>query len=163
MPNRTDGVYAMAAGTREQSRGRVSRDATPGRPVSPPSSRLTTTTAPGTQLAMSELRRFGMVIGVRPERLEEYRELHADSHPGVRDLLHAAHMRNFSIYLQRLPDGHHYLFGYYEYDGTDYAADMARLAAEPRNREWLARCGPMQIPLPGEPTWKQMERVYYNP
>ena len=112
---------------------------------------------------MSELRRFGMVIGVRPERLKEYRELHADSHPGVRDLLHAAHMRNFSIYLQRLPDGNHYLFGYYEYDGTDYAADMARLAAEPRNREWLARCGPMQIPLPGEPTWKQMERVYYNP
>ena len=63
---------------------------------------------------MSEIRRFGMVIGIRPERLEEYRELHADSHPGVRDLLHAAHMRSFSIYLQRLPDGHHYLFGYYE-------------------------------------------------
>ena len=112
---------------------------------------------------MSETRRFGMVIGIRPERLGEYRALHADSHPGVRDLLDAVHMRNFSIYLQRLPDGNHYLFGYYEYDGTDYEADMARLAAEPRNREWLAMCDPMQVPLPGEPTWKQMERVYYNP
>ena len=112
---------------------------------------------------MSETRRFGMVIGIRPERLGEYRALHADSHPGVRDLLNAVHMRNFSIYLQRLPDGNHYLFGYYEYDGTDYEADMARLAAEPRNREWLALCDPMQIPLPGEPTWKRMERVYYNP
>ena len=112
---------------------------------------------------MSEIRRFGMVIGIRPQRLAEYRELHADSHPGVRDLLHAAHMRNFSIYVQRLPDGNHYLFGYYEYHGTDYEADMAKLAAEPRNQEWLAWCDPMQIPLPGEPTWARMERVYYNP
>ena len=61
-----------------------------------------------------------MVIGIRPEKLPEYQELHADDHPGVRDLLSAAHMRNFSIYLQKFPDGNHYLFGYYEHDGDDY-------------------------------------------
>jgi len=111
---------------------------------------------------MGQIQRFGMVIGIRPEKLAEYQGLHADDHPGVRDLIAAAHMRNFSIYLQQFPDGNHYLFGYYEYDGDDYDADMARLAAEPRNQEWLATCGPMQIPFPGEPTWKQMKRVYYQ-
>jgi L-rhamnose mutarotase len=103
-----------------------------------------------------------MVIGVREDRADEYRALHADDNPGVRDLLAAAHIRNFSIFLERLPDGGLYLFGYYEYDGNDYEGDMARLDADARNREWLAMTGPMQIPLPGETGWKIMGEVYHN-
>ena len=40
--------------------------------------------------------RIGMAIGVKEDRLDEYRAVHADDHPGVRDLLAKAHMRNFS-------------------------------------------------------------------
>ena len=29
--------------------------------------------------------------------------------------------------------------------------------------EWLKVCDPMQNPLPGEDSWAEMERVYYNP
>ena len=112
---------------------------------------------------MDQVKRFGMVIGIREEMIGEYRGLHADSHPGVRDLLSKAHMRNFSIFMERLPDGRRYLFGYYEYDGDDYEADMAALGREPRNAEWLAMTAPMQIPLPGSKGWKIMERVYFNP
>ena len=108
------------------------------------------------------VQRVGMVIGVRGDRLEEYRTLHADDHPGVRDLLAGANIRNFSIFLERLPDGELYLFGYYEYQGDDYEGDMARLDAIPRNREWLEMTGPMQIPLPGKAGWKVMEQVYHN-
>ena len=111
---------------------------------------------------MAEILRIGMTIGIKPDRLEQYKEVHGDANPGVRDLLRAAHMRNFSIYVHQLPDGNHYLFAYYEYDGEDYEADMAKLAADPRNQEWLAMCDPMQIPFPGEKTWAVMERVYYN-
>jgi len=107
-------------------------------------------------------KRVAMVIGVREDRLEEYRALHADSHPGVRDLLSQAHMRNFSIFLARLPDGKPYLFGYYEYDGEEYDADMAKLAAEPRNTQWLEMTDPMQIPFPGESSWKVIEEIYHN-
>ena len=104
-----------------------------------------------------------MVIGVRPERLEEYRELHADSHPGVRDLLHAAHMRNF-LHLPAAAAGRPPLpVRILRVRRHRLRGGHGQTGAEPRNREWLARCGPMQIPLPGEPTWKQMERVYYNP
>ncbi|TVQ26814.1 MAG: L-rhamnose mutarotase [Spirochaetaceae bacterium] len=109
-----------------------------------------------------EVLRFGMVIGIREDRLDEYRALHADDHPGVRDLLSAANIRNFSIFFERLPDGSSYLFGYYEYHGSDFEADMAYLDAEPRNREWIEMTAPMQIPLPGEKAWKVMEEVYHN-
>ena len=108
------------------------------------------------------VKRVGMVIGLREDRISEYKALHADDHPGVRDLLSAASMRNFSIFLERMPDGKLYLFGCYEYHGEDYEADMARLAAEDRNGEWLAMTDPMQIPFPGQSGWKLMERVYFN-
>ena len=107
-------------------------------------------------------RRVGMVIGIKPEKLAQYKALHADTNLGVRDLLSKYHMRNFSIYMQKLDDGKPYLFGYYEYDGPDYGADMARLAKEQRNADWLAVTDPMQVPLRGYTTWAQMEQVYHN-
>ena len=107
-------------------------------------------------------KRFGMVIGIKPDRIAEYRALHADSYAGVRDLLSRAHMRNFSIFIAGMPDGKPYLFGYYEYDGENYDADMAKLAAEPRNKEWLAVTDSMQIPLPGQSSWKVIDEVYHN-
>ena len=107
--------------------------------------------------------RIGMVIGIHPDRISAYEAIHAASHPGVRDLLNNYHMQNFSIFLQQFPSGDYYLFGYYEYTGEDFKADMAKLAAEPRNQEWLSITDPMQIPFPGERSWSVMREVYYNP
>lgn len=106
-------------------------------------------------------KRVGMVIKLKPECIDEYRELHADSNPGVRDLLSKYHMENFNIFLHRIGDDW-YEFGYYEYTGDDFDADMAELAKEPRNQAWLEVCDPMQMPLVGSDGWTEMERVYYN-
>jgi len=108
-----------------------------------------------------DVKRVGMVVGIRPETIDEYKELHADSNPGVRDLLNKYNMHNFSIYLHEI-DGKWYEFGYYEYTGDDFEGDMAELAKEPRNKEWLKICDPMQIPLKGEKGWAEMEMVYHN-
>ncbi len=70
--------------------------------------------------------RMGMVIAVRPEKLDEYRRLHAEPWAEVNAALAAANIRNYSIYL-REPEN--LLFGYWEYVGTDYAADMQKLGA----------------------------------
>jgi L-rhamnose mutarotase len=110
-----------------------------------------------------EVRRIGMVIGLRDEAEGAYRRLHADGEPGVRDLLSAHHIHHFSIFLHRLPDGRLYEFAYFEYHGDDLDRDLAALDAEPRNVAWLAECDPMQVPLPGASSWARMERVYYNP
>jgi len=107
------------------------------------------------------VKRVGMVIKLKPECVEEYRRLHADSNSGVRDLLGKYHMRNFNIFLHRI-GGEWFEFGYYEYTGEDFDADMAALAAEPRNQAWLEICDPMQLPLTGQAGWTDMEPVYYN-
>ncbi|HUV96968.1 MAG TPA: L-rhamnose mutarotase [Acidobacteriaceae bacterium] len=107
--------------------------------------------------------RIGMVIGVKPDQIRAYEAVHAASHPGVRDLLSKYHMHNFSIFIHKFAEDCYYLFGYYEYTGGDYRADMEKLAAEPRNREWLSMTDPMQIPLPDERSWSIMSEVYYNP
>jgi L-rhamnose mutarotase len=111
----------------------------------------------------SHVQRVGMVIGIKSDQITAYEGLHAASNPGVRDLLTKYHMHNFSIFIHQLDDGKYYLFGYYEYTGTDYKADMAKLSAEPRNQKWLSATDPMQIPLAGEKSWAKMQEVYHNP
>jgi L-rhamnose mutarotase len=109
-----------------------------------------------------QVRRIAMVIGIKADQIDAYERLHADSNSGVRDLLMRAHIRNFSIYIRQLQDGNNYLFGYYEYWGKDYDADMAKLASEPRNKEWVSVTDAMQIPLKGEKSWAIMQQVYHN-
>ena len=112
--------------------------------------------------AGQSVQRVGMVIGIRPEKIQDYKALHADANAGVRDLLRKYNMRNFSIFIRQMDDGKHYLFGYYEYVGTDYGADMDKLATEDRNRKWLSSTDPMQIPQKGERGWAAMQEVYHN-
>jgi L-rhamnose mutarotase len=105
------------------------------------------------------MQRYGMLIKVRPEKLDEYKELHANPWPGVLKTIHDCNIRNYSIYLK---DG--FLFGYYEYIGEDYAADMAKVAADPVTQEWWKHTDPCQEPLStrkeGE-WWAIMEEVFH--
>jgi L-rhamnose mutarotase len=110
-----------------------------------------------------EFKRVGMVIGIKSDKIGAYEALHATSNPGVRDLLKKYHMHNFSIFIHQLDDGRYYLFGYYEYSGDAYDDDMKKLAAEPRNLQWLSTTDPMQVPLSGEKSWAAMKEVYHNP
>ena len=106
------------------------------------------------------IRRIGMVIGIKEDCIAAYRTLHDGQ--GVRDLLEAAHMRNFSIFLQKMGDGKYYEFAYFEYDGTDYETDMARLAREPRYMAWLKQTDATQTPLEGHKSWADMESIFFN-
>ena len=107
------------------------------------------------------VKRVGMVVGLNPEMMAEYKRLHADDNFGVRDLLNKYHMHNFSIFLHQI-DGKWYEFGYYEYTGDDFDGDMATMAKEQRNTDWLKVCDPMQVPLEGATGWSEMEMVYHN-
>jgi L-rhamnose mutarotase len=105
------------------------------------------------------MERHGSVIGVKPEKLEEYKAYHAKVWPEVLDMITRCHIRNYSIYYK---DG--YLFSYFEYTGDDFAADMAKMAADPTTQKWWKVMGPMQEPLPtraeGE-WWAEMEEVFH--
>jgi L-rhamnose mutarotase len=100
-----------------------------------------------------------MVLKVRPEKFEEYKRLHAAVWPDVLRMIAECNIRNYSIYHK---DG--YLFSYFEYVGRDFAADMAKMAADPTTQKWWSVCEPCQEPLPtrspGE-WWANMEEVFH--
>jgi L-rhamnose mutarotase len=110
------------------------------------------------------MKRYGWVIGVRPEKLDEYKRLHAAVWPGVLKMIRACNFRNYSIYLRQLPDGKHYLFSYLEYVGEDFVADGAKMAADAETQRWWAVCKPCQEPLANRAEgewWADMEEVFH--
>ena len=105
------------------------------------------------------MKRYGMVIGVRPGKLEDYRRLHAAVWPDVLKTIRECGIRNYSIYHK---DG--FLFSCFEYIGADFETDMAKMAADPVTQKWWEHCKPCQEPLttrkPGE-WWAAMEEVFH--
>jgi len=111
------------------------------------------------------MKRYGSVVGLRPEKLDEYVRLHAAVWPDVLNRIRACNIRNYSIYLRRLPDGCHYLFSYFEYVGDDFAADMAKMAADPTTQQWWDVCKPCHAPLADRATgewWASMDEVFHQ-
>jgi len=111
------------------------------------------------------VKRYGSVIGLKPEMIEKYKRLHANTWPGVLKMIHDCNIRNYSIYLKEVEPGKYYLFSYFEYTGTDFSADMARMAADSTTRAWWKETDPCQIPLStraeGE-FWASMEEVFHT-
>ena len=105
------------------------------------------------------MKRFGQIIGVRADRLEEYKKYHADVWPEILDMIRECNIQNYSIFYK---DG--LLFAYLEYVGDDFDADMAKMAADPKTQEWWDIMMPMQEPLEtraeGE-WWVNMEEVFH--
>ena len=111
-----------------------------------------------------KVQRVGMVIGVKPEKIEYYKELHANPWPGVIAQLGESNIENFSIYLGELREGEWYLFGYYEYTGDDFEADMAAMAEDATTIRWWRETDPCQFPLPTNEEgkgWSTMEEVFF--
>jgi L-rhamnose mutarotase len=110
------------------------------------------------------MKRYGSVIGVRAEKLEEYKRLHAAVWPDVLKMIKACNIRNYSIYLRKMPDGKQYLFSYFEYTGSNFAADAAKMAADPTTQKWWSVCMPCQEPLTDrakDEWWAGMEEVFH--
>jgi len=75
------------------------------------------------------MKRYGQTIGVDPQQFEKYKAYHAAVWPEVLEMITACNIRNYSIFHK---DGQ--LFAYFEYVGEDFAADMAKMAADPKTR-----------------------------
>lgn len=108
------------------------------------------------------MQRMAMLIGLKPEKIEEYKELHANCWPGILDMISKCNIANYSIYLK---EPENLLFGYWEYTGDDFEADAAKMAADPLTQKWWDVCMPCQAPLEtrkkGE-WWAMMEEVFHH-
>ena len=104
--------------------------------------------------------RYGSVLRLHPASLETYKKYHEQVWPEVLAMIRSCNIRNYSIFLKD-----DLLFAYFEYRGTDYEADMAKMAADPKTQEWWSIMMPMQKPMetrkPGE-WWASMEEVFHT-
>jgi L-rhamnose mutarotase len=115
--------------------------------------------ATGTRGGMESMKRYGMTIRIKPGTEEAYRRFHAAVWSEVLEMIRACHIQNYSIYLK---DG--LLFGYFEYHGSDFQADMDKMAAHPKTQEWWAVMKPMQEPLATRKSgewWAEMDEVFH--
>lgn len=107
------------------------------------------------------MRRMGMCLGLKADRVAEYKRLHAAVWPEILATISACNIRNYSIYLK---EPENILFGYWEYHGADFATDAAKMAADPATQRWWSVCMPCQEPFPtrkeGE-WWAMMDEVFH--
>ena len=108
------------------------------------------------------MKRYGSVIGLKPEAIAEYKRIHAAVWPEVLAQIAHSHITNYTIFL-REPEN--LLFAYFEYTGADLAADMAEMAKDPTTQAWWKVTDPQQSALstrqPGE-WWAPMEEVFHT-
>jgi len=108
--------------------------------------------------------RYGSVIGLKDEKLDYYKKLHAAAWPDVLGMLRKCNVRNYSIYLHRMDDGKLYLFSYFEYVGDDFEGDMAKLSADETIKKWWKETDPCQFLVENRKEgerWASMEEVFH--
>lgn len=106
-----------------------------------------------------EKKRYGQVIALEPETAVEYKQLHQSVWPKVLEMIKECHINNYSIFFKD-----NYLFTYFEYTGTNYEADMAKMAADPVTQKWWSVVMPLQKPIEtrGEGEWwADMDEVFH--
>jgi L-rhamnose mutarotase len=115
-------------------------------------------------LIVKQIQRFGSVIGIRKEKIDEYKHLHANAWPEILEMIEKCNIRNYSIYLAEPVKDKFYLFSYFEYIGDDFDADTAKMAADPKTQKWWKLTNPCQKPVPNAQPgqwWVNLEEVFH--
>ncbi|KAF5368596.1 hypothetical protein D9758_002178 [Tetrapyrgos nigripes] len=110
-------------------------------------------------------KRVCQIIKLKPEAEAEYRNIHASVWPGVLAALERAHIVDYSIHYYRPIQ---LLIATMKYTGTDYEADMKKVAEDPETQKWWAVTDGMQESFvegaqgSGKevPWWTELEEVF---
>lgn len=118
----------------------------------------------GCATSQPHVTRYAWVTGLKSDKIERYEYLHSHPWPAINKMIKDCHIQNYSIY-EREIDGKTYLFSYLEYTGTDFAADMKRMAADPETQRWWKETDPCQQPLPDAAAkakiWSDAKEVFH--
>lgn len=96
---------------------------------------------------------------LRPEKKEQYCQMHAHPWPEVLEEMSRRHHTRHSVYCVG-----NYLFQYLEYTGEDFERDMEEMGANPVMQKWWALCRECVMPLPGTDggAWSLLEEIFHN-
>lgn len=112
------------------------------------------------------VKRIAQIVHLKPSAVEAYKECHAKVWPEVLQQIKDSNIRDYSIFY----DNDKTLFATMKYVGDDYEADMAKMKANPKVREWWEMTDGMQESLvkgaggskEGPDWWKTLEEVFYT-
>ena len=108
------------------------------------------------------MQRMCHVVKVKPEIIPEYKRIHAAVWPEILKAIHDSNIRNYTIFLK---EPENILVAYWEYVGSDYAADMQNIKAAPRMQEWWNITDPMQEAFSTNKPfvwWAPLEDVFHT-
>ena len=112
------------------------------------------------------VRRLTSVIELRPEKEQQYRQLHAEVWPEVVKAIKKSHIRNYSISVARI-GGRSFLFSYMEYTGDNLEVDFSAMADDATTRDkWWPLTDACQSVIEGTPEgsqWMPLERLMLIP
>lgn len=108
-----------------------------------------------------EPKRYCWVTGLKSEKADYYRKLHANPWPSVSKQIKKSNIQNFSIHEIDIK-GKTYLVAYLEYTGKDFDADMKAMGEDPETIRWWKETDPCQTPLPqAKGMWADTKELYY--
>ena len=114
--------------------------------------------------AKAKVKYYCATVELRPEKEQEYRELHANVWPEVRSAIAEANIRNYNIHITEIA-GRRFIVSHFEYIGTNPDADFASIAKDPTTKaKWWPLTDACQIRLPGAlegNQWQPMEQVMH--
>jgi len=135
-------------------------------PESTTTSIITTMSAPSENPKLLHPgKRICQIIKIKPEKLEEYKELHANVWPNVLAKMTKYHIEDYSIHL--IPELN-LLVANLKYTGDDWATDSEAMRNDPDNHEWWKVTDALQESLvPGSTGstdkkgwWRDLEEVF---
>ena len=110
-------------------------------------------------------RRIAQIVRLKREHLQAYKDCHAAVWPAVLAQIKDCNIADYSIFLD---DASMTLFASMKYVGTDFAADMAKMKANPEVQRWWTMTDSMQESFSPGATgsvgdvswWKELEEVF---
>lgn len=110
-------------------------------------------------------KRICQIIKLKPDKLEEYKELHANVWPNVLEKMREFHLEDYSIHL--IPE-HSLLVANFKYTGDDWERDAEAMRCDSDNHKWWGVTDALQETLVYGSTgstdkkgwWKNLDEVF---
>lgn len=104
------------------------------------------------------MKRFIMHSELKPEKVQDYIDLHANPWEELLELIRTCNIHNYSISIM----GNH-LYTYYEYTGINYEADMAIMDSSPVMQKWWTYSKPCFLRHDEEYYYDELKEIFYTP
>ena len=103
------------------------------------------------------MKRFILYARLKPDKREEYVQLHKNAWPEIYEVIAGCNFHNYSISIRGDE-----LDTYFEYSGVDYDADKAKMDNDPAMKKWHIYTKPCFIRDENGNAYEEMQEIFYS-